>query len=116
MDNFFREMTCEDSGEFSNFCRMSLTDFEFLLNKIESLIRKQDTPMRIAIPTKIRLVITLRYLATGDSYQSLHFLFKVSHQVISLIIPEVCKAINSGLKDQIRVSKNNCVHISIACI
>lgn len=110
-------MTSENSGEFNNFCRMSATDFEFLLNKIEPLIMKQDTQMRTAIPAKIRLAITLRYLATGDSYQSLHFLFKVSHQVISLIVPEVCEAINSVLKDQIKVrKKNNCLSISIVFI
>ncbi|CAH2015154.1 unnamed protein product [Acanthoscelides obtectus] len=42
----------------------------------------------------MRLAITLRYLATGDSFQSLHFLFKVSPQLISTIVPEVCKALN----------------------
>lgn len=109
MNNFLRELTCEESGEFHNFCRMSIRDFEFLLNRIEPLIKKNDTQMRMAIPPKIRLAITLRYLATGDSYRSLHFLFKVSHQVISVIVPEVCRAIISVLKDQIKVSKKNSI-------
>ncbi|XP_047034656.1 protein ANTAGONIST OF LIKE HETEROCHROMATIN PROTEIN 1-like [Helicoverpa zea] len=100
---FFMELTSEDAAEFSNFCRMSPSDFKFLLHKITFMIEKQQTRLRMPIPAKIRLAITLRYLATGDSYKSLHYLFKVSTPAISLIIPEVCKAINSVLKDQIKL-------------
>lgn len=85
---------------------MSLADFEFLLAKIEPMIKKQ-TRLRIPIPPKIRLAITLRYLATGESYRSLHYLFKVSTPAISLIVPEVCKAINVVLNDQIKVKMIN---------
>jgi len=109
MDSFFNEMTSEESGEFTNFCRMSLADFEFLLAKIEPMIQKQ-TRLRIPIPPKIRLAITLRYLATGDSYRSLHYLFKVSIPAISLIVPEVCKAINVVFNDQIKVKIINALH------
>lgn len=55
---------------------------------------------------KIRLAVTLRYLATGDSYKSLHHLFKISSQIISKIIPEVCLALNEVLKDLVKVNKN----------
>lgn len=81
---------------------MSHVDFEILLAKIKPMIIKQ-TKLRIPISPKMRLVITLRYLATGDSYRSLHYLFKVSTSAISLIVPEVCEAINFVLKDQIKV-------------
>ena len=39
-----------------------------------------------------RLAITLIFLATGHSYHSKMYLFKVSKQSISLIIPQVCEA------------------------
>lgn len=107
MNTFFMELTSEDGGEFSNFCRMSSSDFEFLLHKIGPMIEKQQTRLRMPIPAKIRLALTLRYLATGDSYKSLHYLFKVSTPAISQIIPEVCQAINSVLKDQIKVSNTS---------
>lgn len=83
---------------------MSQTDFDNLLNKVLPAIAKQDTQLRKAIPAKIRLAITLRYLATGDSFESLHFLFKISPQLISKIIPEVCQALNEALKEEIKVS------------
>lgn len=87
-----------------NFCRMSAEDFEIILNKIGPHISKQDTNMRKAISIQERLAITLRFLATGDSFTSIGYLFKVSNQTISVIVPEVCKAINDALKDQIKVS------------
>ncbi|XP_050311513.1 uncharacterized protein LOC126747063 [Anthonomus grandis grandis] len=102
MNNFFNDLTCEESGDFFNFCRMSRIDFEFLLNKIEPMI-KRETKIRVPILPKMRLAITLRYLATGDSYKSLHYLFKVSTAAISLIVPEVCGAINLILKNQIKL-------------
>jgi len=103
MENVFVELLYEPSGEFENFTRMSLSDFEYLLTLISPIISKQVTQLRDSIPAKIRLAITLRFLATGDSYKSLHFLFKVSSQIISKIVPEVCAAINQVLKNEVKV-------------
>ena len=38
-------------------------------------------------------MITLRYLATGMSYKSLEFDFRVAQSTVSLFVPAVCKAI-----------------------
>lgn len=99
----FNELLYEPSGEFHNFCRMSYNDFEFLLRKISPMISKKDTDFRDAIPAKFRLAITLRFLASGDSYKSLHYLFKVSVSMISITIREVCRALNEILKDLVKV-------------
>lgn len=82
---------------------MSSVDFEYLLQMIEPEIKKKDTLWRKAIPAKVRLAVTLRFLATGDSFRSLHFLFKISSQVISLIVPEVCEALCKALKKYVKV-------------
>lgn len=103
MEKQLNELVAEPSGEFHKFTRMSSTDFEYLLSQISSKVSKQDTQLREAIPTRIRLAVTLRYLATGDDFQSLHFLFKISPQLISKIIPEVCHALNEALKDEVKV-------------
>lgn len=41
-----------------------------------------------------RLIVTLRFIDIKDSYQSLSYPFKMSKQVISKIIPDVCDALN----------------------
>ncbi|KAJ8953306.1 hypothetical protein NQ318_012100 [Aromia moschata] len=103
MERQFQEMLAEPSNEFHNFCRMSFTDFELLLQKVDPIISKQNTKWRESIPSKVRLAVTLRFLASGDSYRSLHYLFKISSQIISKIIQEVCAALYQVLKDNIKM-------------
>jgi hypothetical protein len=43
MENMFIELQREPSGEFHTFCRMSSTDFEYLLQMIGPTISKEDT-------------------------------------------------------------------------
>ena len=78
---------------------MSPNRFEHLLSLVQPLIVKQDTKFRKAIPPAERLAITLRFLATGDSQQSLSFSFRVGKATVSKIIIETCDAIYKVLKD-----------------
>lgn len=105
MEIQLQEMLAQPSNEFHNFCRISFTDFEFLLQKVDPVIskKKKDTKWRDCIPSKVRLALTLRFLASGDSYRSLHYLFKISSQIISKIVQEVCAALYQVLKDRIKV-------------
>lgn len=91
----------------TQFLRLTLEEFEHIHTLVEPFIKKTDTHWRVAITTKERLAITLRYLATGDSYTSLQYIFHVSKQTISKIVPEVCDALVKALKDVIKVKKNN---------
>ncbi|XP_066590606.1 putative nuclease HARBI1 [Prorops nasuta] len=81
------------SGQFQKFFRISSEDFEILLNIISPKIQKRDTNYRSCIPAKERLAVTLRFLATGDSYTSLSYLFKISKQSLSCIVIDVCQAL-----------------------
>lgn len=94
----------EPSGNFFNFCRMSDTDFEFFINNIGQHIMKMDTNMRKCIPVKERLAVALRFLATGDSYASLSYLFKFSPQTVSKCVDEVCSALIETLQQEIKAS------------
>ncbi|CAK1597687.1 unnamed protein product [Parnassius mnemosyne] len=106
MEEIFSDLLAEPSNQFQGFVRMSAADFELLLSRVGPLIEKQKTKFRETIPAKIRLAVTLRYLATGDSYRSLHYLFKMSHQVISNIVKECCAALIYVLKDMIKLPEN----------
>lgn len=76
----------------------------FTLLKVENKIIKCDTIMRNALSPKLKLEITLRDLATGDSYKSLHYLYRVSVSAICRFLPDVFEAIYEGLKEYIQVN------------
>lgn len=62
------QLRIEDEECYKNFVRMTASDFDYLLRKVQPLIHKQDTNMRQAIPASTRLALTLRFLATGNSF------------------------------------------------
>lgn len=103
-NRLMQDMHFEESGSIENFVRMSLQDFENILKKVEPKIKKMNTNYREAITARERLAITLRFLATGDSYTSLQYLFRISKQSTSTIVIEVCDAIIEALKDHVMVS------------
>lgn len=93
----------EDLEGYKNHVRLPPEKFDELLYKIKHNIQKKNTHMRNAIPARTKLEITLRYLATGDSYISLEALYRVGKSTISQFIPEVCAEIGAALKDFMKV-------------
>uniref|UniRef100_A0A2S2Q4X3 Nuclease HARBI1 n=1 Tax=Sipha flava TaxID=143950 RepID=A0A2S2Q4X3_9HEMI len=78
--------TQEINGQFQNFMRMSSSYFDLLINLIGPKIVKTETILREPIWVKDRLAVTLRFLATDESFTSLQHLLKMSKQVISNIV------------------------------
>ena len=52
-----------------NFMRLSRNDFNYLLEQLTPKIKKMDTNMRPSLSPRDMLIVTLRYLATGDQYK-----------------------------------------------
>lgn len=69
------------------------------MEKIRPLITKETTRLRKPIAAEQKLAITIRYLATGESFESLMYQYRVHESTISKFIPEVCRAIFETLKD-----------------
>ncbi|GFG32925.1 hypothetical protein Cfor_07727 [Coptotermes formosanus] len=59
------ELQLEDAQQFRNFTRMSAVQAQSLVNLLGPVIGKQDTAMRQAIPAQERVIVTLRFPATG---------------------------------------------------
>ncbi|XP_022162249.1 uncharacterized protein LOC111028028 [Myzus persicae] len=102
-DILLKELALEDPNSFKNHLRMSSDLFETLLQHVTPSIEKQNTTMRDALPARLKLQITLRYLASGDSFASLQYLYRVSKCTISKFLPEVCDSIYSVLENYIKV-------------
>ncbi|XP_066977862.1 uncharacterized protein [Macrobrachium rosenbergii] len=83
-----------------NWIRLTKEQFAHLLNLMTPHIEKADTKMRKAVSAAQRLTLTLRYLATGESQVSLGYQFRISHNLVSSLIPETCRAIYNIMKTE----------------
>nr|CAH7735737.1 unnamed protein product [Callosobruchus chinensis] len=52
-----------------------------------------ETNFQRAISVPERLMLTLRYLATGIQFRQLQYSFRISKSAVAAIVIEVCKAI-----------------------
>jgi hypothetical protein len=85
---------------------MSDENVQYLIAKVKLLIAKQDTVMWNAITPEACIAATLRFLATGQSFEDLKFAMIISPQSLGKIIPEICKAVYKALKhDYLKVRK-----------
>jgi len=60
-----RELQLEDAQQFRNFTRLSAVEVQSLVNRLGPVNGKKDTAMRSAISVEERVIVTLRFLATG---------------------------------------------------
>jgi len=95
------ELQAEDVPAFRNFLRMDPAMFQELILRVGPRIEKQHTFCRRPLEPGLKLAITLRFLATGDSYHSLMYSFRVAHNTISLFIPGVCAAIVAEYAEEV---------------
>ncbi|KAM3924778.1 uncharacterized protein RB166_008129 [Leptodactylus fuscus] len=82
-----------DSQKYFNFLRMPPEAFDVLMEHLGTHLEHQDTIMRKALSPTERLVITLRFLATGESFASLHLQFRVGISTISGVVRSTCHLI-----------------------
>ena len=93
---------------------MSPGRFEQLRSLVGPSIKKTDTNFRKAIEPAQRLALTLRFLASGDSQQSLTFSFRISANTVSKIINETSVTIWEKLSEYTRPPKSEIEWLRIA--
>jgi len=98
-DRLMMELMHECQGDFKTFLRMEPDMFREILHRVAPRITKR-TDSRPPLEAGLKLAVTLRFLATGETYHSLAFSFRVAHNTISMFVPEVCEAILEEYRDE----------------
>lgn len=82
-----------------NYFRMSKTRFDDLLQRLERFLHHEPTH-RFPIPSRMRLAVTLRLLATGNSQQSVAHSFRMGKSTVNIIFRETISAIRIALQGE----------------
>ncbi|XP_045509279.1 uncharacterized protein LOC123704830 [Colias croceus] len=73
---------------------MTVTTFDYILNAVQTQLSKPETNfIALTISPAQKLLLTLRYLSTGMSFQSLAFSFRLGATTVGNIIYTTCEAI-----------------------
>ena len=94
--NLIREMQLGDHTSVFKYFRMSPEVFESLLHVVAPFIIKSDLNHDSSQPAE-QLAVTLGYLATGDSHQTIAFNYRLGHSTVNKIIPDTCDSIWKAL-------------------
>ena len=96
-----KQLELHDVPRFKNFVRMEPHMFQELLARVGPRLEGQDTFWRKALEPGLKLALTLRYLASGDTFKSLQFCFRVAHNTICQLVGPVCEAIIAEYSDEL---------------
>ena len=72
----FQEISVEDTPAFFELMRMTKSNFDFLVEILYPKLAKKDTIMRNSIKPAEMCCLALWFLATGESFRSLHLVVK----------------------------------------
>ena len=89
-----------DEFVFRNYTRVTLPVFLEILDRIREGITRRDTHLRAAIEPGLKLAVVLRYIATGDSFRSLSYAFRVGVSTICTFLVPVCRAISDAYRQE----------------
>ncbi len=103
-DQLMKELEREDVVSFSNFLRVSPQMYRKIVQLLTPTLASNHPR---ALSPELKVAITLRYMATGNSYHDLRFMFRVAHNTISLVVHEVVNAIVDVMsEDYIQLPQN----------
>ena len=92
--------TFDTFNDFKQYLRMDEETFNKLLSRVRPYITKQTTHMRKPIAPEQKLAITLRYLATGEEFESLVYQYRIHSTTIAAFVPHVCQVIYTALQNE----------------
>ncbi|XP_024020438.1 protein ALP1-like [Morus notabilis] len=83
--------------EFRKAFRMGKSTFDMICEELNSVIAKEDTTLRNAIPVRQRVAVCLWRLATGDPLRLVSKRFGLGISTCHKLVLEVCSAIRTVL-------------------
>ena len=89
----------DDPMAYRNFIQMPPELSQELEQRITAEIQRDRTLMRDPVSPVVKLAGTVRHLATGDTYTTLQYAFRVA--TIKKFVPEVCDTITRAYRDQV---------------
>lgn len=99
--HLLQELHREDTKGYKNFLRIEPELFGEMVDRLTPILAKKHTRMREPLSVGLKLAVTLRHLASGDSYTSLQYSFRVSKTAICRFVPKVCQAIIDIYKPEV---------------
>ena len=75
--------------------------FDELLDRLSPRLEKEQTFLRTPLTPGLKLALTLRHFASGHTYSSMTFSWRVPHNTISVVVREVCQAIIDEFLDEL---------------
>ena len=100
-DSLLTELHKEDQRGYKNYLRITPDLFQEMVERITPRLQKWSTFMREPLQVGLKLAVALRFLATGNSYPSLQYSFRVEASTICKFMPEVCHAIIASYMDEV---------------
>ena len=91
--NVFKYLTAKIFKKFIEYWKKKF------FNLVRPWITKKSTNWRQPIHAEVKLSVTLRYLATGETFESLMYQFRVHSSTIARFIPIVYQTIYNELQD-----------------
>ncbi|CAD0203434.1 unnamed protein product [Chrysodeixis includens] len=91
--NLINELRVTEENDFKNYMRMRDSSFQKLLSLVSPYLKKQDTHMRKSLTPEEKLAVTLRFLATGRSFENLKYSTLISPRAISAAVMDTCNTL-----------------------
>jgi hypothetical protein len=92
------ELLNNNPYQYKQFIRMDSGLLQEILRRLEPRIQRKDIKFRKDLAAGLKLELTLRYLASGESYPSIVAGLRVSKAIVTYIVPEVCNAFIKNIK------------------
>ena len=90
-NNIFQELY--ETNSLKQYIRMDRMYFDYLVERLHPYLLKEDTVMGESIKPAEQVGVFLRYVASGETFRSLEYQFRISRQSIARIVDRVAEAI-----------------------